>query len=159
MVATCLIYCAVLNHNFKIAQLYKQNSIKRRFPEKTYTSVHDKTLSSITSMNRYKVFHIVKSCVKKNILTKGTLSLPQSLHGLGTKNSGYLWNLPHCQTEYWKRSFSFIANSIFNNLPLETFDQENFLSSRAAAVVFFLLIFFITSLHCIYHIILFSLYI
>ena len=39
--------------------------------------------------------------------------------GILTRNNDYLLKLPHCQTEHGKRSFSFVASKIFNDLPLE----------------------------------------
>ena len=130
LIIPSLTYCSLLYLNFTPTQLKRLNSIRMRSRRIIKWNTNDTVnLPPIENLFYFRACSFVKSCLTKNshILFNNYFTLIN--HGNNTRNNSCLLRLPKIRLEYAKRSVSFAAARMFNNLPTSirrNYDKNTF---------------------------------
>ena len=125
MIVPTVTYNCILQGSLTANQKYKLSSIVNR-AKSIINQRRDVSLPSLENETKKQTCFFVKKCIDGVICDEFRDYYNLMQHNYGTRNKGISIRIPKMRTEYGKKSVWFNGGKVFNELPVEIRNIENF---------------------------------
>ena len=123
MIQPLLTYCSLVNVDLCQTKLRRLESIDRRA---TQIVRPDQALPSVNSISKRRVCCLVRQCMDKNVCSNLQNYFVKFEHSRVTRNNKISLKLPKVKLHLAKKGFFFAGAQLYNSLPRNIRDENNF---------------------------------
>ena len=125
MIQPVMTYAGLLKLHFSDSQLGKMEAIERRSRSIISSRTGNPVPSIVQSLHK-KACKTVRQCIDKYICTNFHQYFQIHEHNFNTRNKGYSVKIPKVKLEFARQSFYFLSVKIYNDMPIEIRQEQNY---------------------------------